>query len=451
MKKIFALILALAMVMGLAVSASAAKITITPADDTLIDNNTAAETYKAYKIFDATISGDNVAYTIMGGTTNKNQFYDVVDAYTYKIGEANIDVFTLDQINDTDVYNVRVDEAFMALSGDAADAAAKDLAAKLKSVATNHDAISNEKAEIEVGTGYYLITSSLGSALIVDTYNGENITIETKNEYPSLTKVADKATAAYGETVTYTVTVTIPATAVGEITVTDTMTNLTYVALAEGTTAGITGSANGKVITFTIPETVVADNLGGSVIVKYTATVDANKTTAENKAYLEYSNFKSNEVETKLANYKVEVFKYTGTTENKTGLAGAGFVLKNTEGKYYKLTDGIVSWVDSIDDASEYVTAEGESNYTVTFEGLANGTYTLVEKTVPAGYNKANDTQVTITGADFIGNGKIEVLNSTGSELPSTGGMGTTIFYVVGGLLTVGAVVLLVTKKRMSV
>lgn len=433
MKKIISLILALVMVMGLAVSASAASITINP---NVTGGTDAGETYNAYKVFDATIAGDNVAYTIVGEGENKSQFYDVIAAYTYK----DVKIFTLTEINDTGVYNVQVDASFTG------EDAAKDLATALKTAANTVTATSNTGKFEELDTGYYLITSTLGSALVVDTLG--DVTINTKNEYPSLTKVADKDTAAFGETVTYTVTVKVPETAVSAITVTDTMTNLTYDKLVDETTDGVTAAVDEKVVTFTIPATVVAGNLDGTVTIKYTATVDANKTTASNEAYLTYSAFTSTKVDTRLANYKVDVFKYTGTEENQTGLAGAGFVLKNDAGKYYKLTEGIVSWVDSIDEASEYITAA--NSYTVTFNGLANGTYTLVEKTVPAGYNKANDTEVIVENADVTGEAQIEVLNSTGSALPSTGGMGTTLFYVIGGLMMAGAAVLLVTKKRMA-
>ena len=106
------------------------------------------------------------------------------------------------------------------------------------------------------------------------------------------------------------------------------------------------------------------------------------------------------------------------------------------------------------------------------WKGLDDGDYKLVETTTPAGYNTIADIEFTISaehdvtsdnlalnslsGGDiFTGtakNGTLEadVINNTGSTLPSTGGMGTTIFYVLGGILVVGAVVLLVARKRMN-
>ena len=91
-----------------------------------------------------------------------------------------------------------------------------------------------------------------------------------------------------------------------------------------------------------------------------------------------------------------------------------------------------------------------------TIKGLDSDTYYLTEITQPAGYNKlADPIKVVIDGKgnvtyndDYTGTIKVE--NKTGAELPSTGGVGTTVFYVVGGLMVLLAVVLLVTKKKMS-
>jgi len=109
-----------------------------------------------------------------------------------------------------------------------------------------------------------------------------------------------------------------------------------------------------------------------------------------------------------------------------------------------------------------------------TFTGLGAGDYKLVETKVPAGYNKVDDIEFTITMTEaddstsqtgktvtFATDNKnitveadntlsMDVINKKGTELPSTGGIGTTMFYVVGSILVIGAAVLLISKKRMS-
>ena len=102
----------------------------------------------------------------------------------------------------------------------------------------------------------------------------------------------------------------------------------------------------------------------------------------------------------------------------------------------------------------------------VTISGLNKKTYYLEETQAPEGYNKLTErqpvelgkegfvTNATLTGSGAKGaewtEGGVQVINNAGATLPSTGGMGTTLFYVIGGGLMVAAVVLLVTKKRME-
>ena len=84
----------------------------------------------------------------------------------------------------------------------------------------------------------------------------------------------------------------------------------------------------------------------------------------------------------------------------------------------------------------------------IVVQGLANGTYYFEETEAPEGFNKltARTEATTITDA----NATISVLNQAGTELPSTGGIGTTMFYVVGSVLVIGAAVVLISKRRMA-
>lgn len=136
---------------------------------------------------------------------------------------------------------------------------------------------------------------------------------------------------------------------------------------------------------------------------------------------------------------------------------------ENTTKKYRKITKTVAKDVNQ--DETNVVGAV-DANGRVTFKGLGAGTYTITETKTPAGYNTISPVKFTLTfdsaSTRFISdNASVEVgadnmllhttiINQSGSTLPSTGGMGTTIFYVLGGILVVGAGVLLVVRRRMN-
>ena len=125
-------------------------------------------------------------------------------------------------------------------------------------------------------------------------------------------------------------------------------------------------------------------------------------------------------------------------------------MIANSDGKYYKIANNVVTWEDSIDDATEF-TSTATGALSGDFTGLVDGTYTLIEKTVPDGYNKAADSTFTIAAGDYTADNleqESTVVNEAGTVLPSTGGIGTTLFYVIGSILVLGAGVVLVAKKR---
>ncbi len=180
--------------------------------------------------------------------------------------------------------------------------------------------------------------------------------------------------------------------------------------------------------------------------------------------------------------YEADFTKVDGVT--KAPLAGAVFQLKNSDDKYAVVEDGIlVGWSDTeITTGADGLTdITSAINGTFKIVGLDDGTYTLVEKTAPEGYNPIGDTTVIITAGtennqtwsgtasdaltsfkykvgtadevtgdvnEGIAEGTIE--NKKGSSLPSTGGIGTTLFYVGGGAMVAVAGVFLITKKRMG-
>ena len=183
-------------------------------------------------------------------------------------------------------------------------------------------------------------------------------------------------------------------------------------------------------------------------------------------------------------------FQITGTSI-KTAVSKGDYFKQDAAGTYYQLKDGTftetaptteteskyvstsVKYAKVTDTAEQTkmqkVTASGttDANGLITFEGLGAGTYYITELKAKSGYNLLTaPITVTITAApsatgcswtvstnakfenDMV---KLTVENNKGSVLPITGGIGTTIFYVIGGLLVCGAVVMAITKKKLSV
>ena len=228
-----------------------------------------------------------------------------------------------------------------------------------------------------------------------------------------------------------------------------------------------------------------------AIEIKYTATVnDAAVTKIDNNhATLTYNNDPKDgskkdttpPVEVKTYSSKVVIEKVDGNNKS-TKLPHAKFVLRaktlgtatgdkhETDlavGKYYKYTAAAgttpasVSWVTVASEKAEDLAAdtsitvvETDGNGAAEFNGLEDGTYELIEVEAPDGYNLlTTPTEVTIAGSNSDETKltvKAEVENKSGALLPSTGGIGTTLFYIIGAILVIGAGVLLVTRRRMS-
>ena len=216
------------------------------------------------------------------------------------------------------------------------------------------------------------------------------------------------------------------------------------------------------------------------VTVSYSATVNSNAVIAgtgnPNEIKISYKNTDNTTGETTPSKtytyvWKIDVFKYTMRDSTETALKDAEFVLYRKDGDktYYAKVDAenkITGWTENQAEASKFTTP---NNGKFTITGLDSGTYYLEETKAPAGYNILKDPieiqiQGTVDSSTNVGtatvkygdklentaNPDIKILNNAGAELPSTGGIGTTVFYVLGGLLVVCAGVLLITKRRMN-
>lgn len=221
------------------------------------------------------------------------------------------------------------------------------------------------------------------------------------------------------------------------------------------TTYSVAQSGDGFVITF-VKDYILA-HPGQAIEVSYKATIKASATitedglTADNTANLTYNPNPNDNGEAKpddtttVYTYGVDVFKYKDGTNPKEKLTGAKFIL------YAENGETVVGAEKEVD-----------SNGYVSWEGLGAGTYKLVETVAPEGY-KLDSTPKTITlsSTDATADNRattdtesyflqVDVPNTEGSTLPSTGGMGTTILYVIGAILVVGCGIMLVAKKRSS-
>ena len=450
MKKIVSLLLAAVMVMAMSISAFAAgtgSITITPPDDV----DTSAEiTYTIYKVFDADASedGTKISYKLVSGKTTAPAGFSVDKAgnVTYDGGEEV-----------TELTQADIDAIAAYVTDD-------DIVGTAKSTGGNDAVIEN------LPNGYYYITTTTGSVVTINSTKPD-AEVDDKNVVPGVNKEitgassydADgkKALAQVGTEVEYTATITVGKGQLGYVFKDTLGTGLEYVdgsLTVTDMTAGTdyTLAVSGQNITVTFEDDSIKGLAQDSeIVVVYKAKVTSaalQDNPAKNTATISYGNdsqYTSKPSETETYNAKITVIKNDDQNEP---LAGAGFVLKNADGKYYKFADGAVSWVDAEADATEYTSGD-DGKLDGEFTGLADGTYTLVEKTTPSGYNTAEDKEITIAKGDYsAGNLKQEatVINKAGSVLPATGGIGTTLFYVVGSVLVIGAAVVLISKRRMT-
>lgn len=458
-KKLFAFLMALVMVMGLGLTASAATITIT--------NAKPGETYEAYKLFDVTVSGDAYSYSTTD-VTLKTLLEEIGLTFTTS-ADGNTYYVKSTGAGDTG--------AFETASG---SMSAAELAVELKGKV---DRLGEPDAKRTVGEdesnvvfsglseGYYFVTSTMGSLCFLQTNNTE-VTIEEKNEEPKIEKEGVE-TASVGQKVTYTVTITAQKGATNyklHDTMTESLTfnndvtvTLNDEAVADENYIVTTGDQNEDGCTVEVAfNQAFCDTLedDDQLVVSYSATVNEKAITIDpnNNAHLNYGNNSSttsDSVTTK--NYAFDIVK-DDKEDNLLNDAEFKLYIKTEEDEYtaqkfVKTKNGYRVAMADENGATETIQVNGK----VTIDGLASGTYYLEETKAPDGYNKLeNMVPVTLGEVDNLAivedgvyvSGGVEVENVAGSLLPSTGGMGTTVIYIIGAVLVIGAGIILVVRRR---
>lgn len=471
-----------------------------------ISNATIGKDYSIYKIFDANPSGTDgqVAYT-----TDESMKNAIENAQ----GGSGLFTFTK---NTSGTYNVEAkasDEAIIAFLQKAVTTLG------LTPVKTQQ-ATSVTVEFKDIAYGYYLVTSSLGSVVTVDSTN-KTVTVIDKNQQGPSWKDEGKtivdsdvknsktvSTGFYGDTVKYKISVDTTnydgAKKILEYYIKDTLGNgLSYQKDTVKVTVGsvdltanedytITYLNSDQRFKITIPWYENNEFKYGSpsnITVTYSATIDKDAVIAgagnKNTASFGYKDDSCDEIH--------ESTEKTTTTYTfalaikKVDVKGAAL-----SGAHFKI--GSLGGVKQADGTYTYTSNKQAEGYTTDFvsddkgliivRGVAAGTYTATETKAPAGFNLLTDTvditasveskstytTTIITYLDKDGNvvesqvsegsvkktetcvpvSAVNIVNKAGTELPSTGGMGTTLFYIIGAVLVIGAGVLMITRKRMS-
>lgn len=484
MKKIASLLLALVMVLSLATTAFATGTTET--GSITINDAVVGQTYTIYQILDL------------------ESYNASANAYAYKATTAWNTFINSDAIKGT---YVEVDVQGYVTWKTGADAAAFAKAAqkyaKDNSIANQGSvtATTTTVSFTNLDLGYYLVDSTLGTLCSLNTTKPD-VVMEEKNEVPTNVKTVEedstgnygaKNDADIGQTVNFKSTITAQAGAENYV-FHDTMSaGLTFdsnsVKVYLNPTVDAKGAVTGTPIdvanyTLTAPASdgdtfdvaftqTFCDTLKANdkIVITYSATLnekaviagEGNPNTSK-VSYGDSSNTKyTPDSQTKTYTWDVDVFKYTMNGETETALAGAKFTLsKNADGSnpIALVSEGNnVYRVAKTGETGTVTEITTDTTGKFTIKGLDADTYYLTETAAPAGYNKLAGPVTIVIGENGVVNAtteapqgvdEVKVLNQSGTELPSTGGMGTTIFYVVGSILVLAAVVLLITKKRMG-
>lgn len=473
-KKLAGMLLAMIMVLSMSTVAFAAHGTNDNSGSITINDAVEGHTYNAYQVLVLeSYNTEAKAYSYKAnaaweGWLEEQTQYVSIDAQGY-----------VTWVGGTDAANV------------AAFAKAALAHAKEASIAPDvtKTADSTTVAFTGLNLGYYLVDTTLGTLCSLDTTEPD-VTMQEKNEVPSQTKEVqedsdnswgDENTAEIGDTVNYRTTIKAKPGAQGYV-LHDVMSagltldpdSIEATGLKKGqdansgdyhvVTPGLTDGCTFEVFFHQSYLDKITEDT--DIVVTYDAVVNENAVVSPssnpNKTTLKYgenSEFETLPSETKTYTFKVDVVK---TDSDNKVLDGAQFKLYDakTGGKeiaLVKVSDGVYRLAKDGETGVEYITTV---NGQLEIKGFdANTNYYLEETKAPDGYNKlAERVEIPVkeenleasVSNDTWQSGGVHIVNKTGSLIPSTGGMGTTIFYIIGGVLVAAAGIFFVIRRRVS-
>lgn len=443
-----------------------------------VNGATVGKNYAVYKIFDLTYKDKNVSYTIA------NEWKDFFKSEKGK-------EFIVDKNKDGKLNSIVVDNEvrYINITDNNVAEFAKAAMGEMHNMTKTQVQKANDTTLTFTGLalGYYLVhpegasEAATGQSSIVSlTSTKPTGEVTVKGIYPTIKKEAKSKSADYGEKVSFTITGKVPDPTgykKYEYVLKDTLPKGLTIdkdsikVTVNGTeqTEHITKAVNDQdlSVTFNILDLVKKSSaiVGQEIKLTYDTTVNKDFNLGnqgeENKAHVEFSNDpkdeskkdKTPDEKVKIYSGKIKVIKYAKGDNNKK-LEGAQFVLKNSDGKFYKLDKSDdqkkVTWVDKEKDATVLTSdKKGELEFT----GIKAGTYKLKETKAPDGYNLLTEEKEVVlkdgsNAADTVTmEATSDVENSSGTELPKVGGAGTKLFALIGGAVILYAALSLVRRK----